>query len=65
MSSRKRLNFKEKAKILEEYSKQADKEKICKEFGIGKTCLYQILKDKDTILSMNDKKTVQMQKSLQ
>ena len=56
MSSRKRLNFKEKAKILEEYSKQADKEKICKEFGIGKTCLYQILKDKDTILSMNDKK---------
>ena len=30
------MNFKEKAKILEEYSKQADKEKISKEFGIGK-----------------------------
>ena len=38
MSSRKRLNFREKAKILEEYSKRNfafDKEKIWKEFDIG------------------------------
>ena len=39
MSSRKRLNFKEKGQILEEYSKQNF------EFGIGKTCLKLYIQD--------------------
>ena len=30
-----------------------DKDKVCKEFGISKTCLYKILREKDTIISMN------------
>ena len=46
MPARKRLSFKEKANILEESLKpNFDKEKICKENGIGKTCLYKILQE--------------------
>ena len=46
------LSFKEKANILEESVKpNFDKEKNCKEYGIGETCLYKIFKEKDTILS--------------
>ena len=60
MPARKRLYvfFLKKANILEEYlNPNFDKEKICKEYGIGKPCLYDILKEKDTNLSMNFKKS--------
>ena len=41
------ISFKEKLNILEESLKpNFDKEKICKENGIGKTCLYKILQEK-------------------
>ena len=30
-----------------------DKDKVCKEFGISKTCHYKILREKDIIFSMN------------
>ena len=53
MSSRKRLSFKEKAMILEESSKpNFDKRKICKDFGISKSLIYMILKEKQSILTM-------------
>ena len=54
-SPRTRLSFKEKALILEETSKpNFDKEKICKDFGITKSCYYKILKDRESILAMNE-----------
>ena len=59
MSSRKRLSFKEKAMILEESSKpNFDKRKICKDFGISKSMIYKILKEKQSILAMNEQKNV-------
>ena len=53
-SRRTRLSFKEKSEICE-LSLQAnfDKEKIMDKYGIGKSCLYNTLKQKDSILKMN------------
>ena len=53
MPARKRLSLKEKANILE----KSLKPNFDKENGIGKTCLYKTLKEKDNILSMNLKKS--------
>ena len=50
---RTRLSFKEKSEICE-LSLQAnfDKEKIMDKYGIRKSCLYNTLKQKDSILKM-------------
>ena len=46
--------FKEKTNVLEKiYEYKFDKNKVCKESAISKTCLYKILREKDTIISMN------------
>ena len=53
-SRRTRLSFKEKSEICElSLLADFDKEKIMEKYGIGKSCLYNTLKQKDSILKMN------------
>ena len=55
MSERRtRLSFKEKFDICELSLKpNFDKDEIMKKYGIGKSCLYNILKQKESVLKMN------------
>ena len=55
MSERRtRLSFKEKFDICELSLKpNFDKDEIMKKYGIGKSCLYSTLKQKESILKMN------------
>ena len=56
-SRRTRLSFKEKQEICElSLQSDFDKEKIMDKYGIGKTCLYSTLKQKDSILKKNTSK---------
>ena len=51
MPSRKRLDLKEKEKLIEEASKPGfDRKKACASYGIGYSTLSGILKQKDSIL---------------
>ena len=58
MSERRaRLSFKEKFDICELSLKpNFDKDEIMKRYGIGKSCLYNTLKQKESILKMNSSK---------
>ena len=50
MPSRKRLDLKEKEKLIEEASKPGfDRKKACASYGIGYSTLSGILKQKDSI----------------
>ena len=52
MPSRKRLDLKEKEKLIEEASKPGfDRKKACASYGIGYSTLSGILKQKDSILN--------------